>query len=108
MNEIEEICEKCEKPKIRYYRDYCPRCEKPEIKISYSLNLLECLYHIQTTSHPGFKDKFWDYLINNHNVSNDSIIELYNEDSDIDPLVKELFEKMGLKFEKYMNFEISW
>lgn len=107
MREIEEICEKCEKPKIRYYRNYCPRCEKPQIKISYSMNLLECLYYIEATSHLGFKDKFWDYLLENYPFSNDSTITIFNDDLNPNPLVQELFEKMEIK-DEHMDFEISW
>lgn len=106
MDEIKEICEKCKKPKIMYRKKYCPRCEKPELKISYYMNLLECLYYIEATSHSGFKQKFWDYLVENYPFTNDTTILIWNDKSS--PLIQELFEKLGLNFEEYMNFEISW
>ena len=105
MYEINEICEKCQKKKIMYYREYCPRCDEPKMKIIYSYNLLECLYFIESTSHPGFKDKFWDYLLNHYNVVNDTTIEIFNNPEN--DLVKELFEKMEIEDNK-MSFEISW
>jgi len=109
MRELKDkLCEKCEKPKIMYYREYCPRCEEPQLKISYTMNLLECLYHIETTSHPGFKDKFWKYLIEDYSFSNDTVIEIHNTDGEGDPLVQELFEKIGIIDEESMLFEISW
>ena len=109
MRELKDkICEKCNKPKIMYYREYCPRCTVPEIKIQYTLNLMECLYHIEATSHPGFKDKFWKHLVEDYNVSNDTTLEILNTDGQGDPIIQELFEKMGITNEDSMLFEISW
>ena len=106
MRELkDDICEKCGKPKIMYFRRYCPRCEIPEIKISYYMNLMECLYHIETTSHPGFKEEFWKYLISKYDFSNNTTIDISSQANK--PLIQKLFKKMEIK-DTEMLFEISW
>lgn len=107
MHETGNLCELCGKSKIIYYREYCPICEKPQIKTMDYYNLLECLYYIEATGHSGFKDKFWDMLLELTNFTNDSTVELWNDIDGKNPLLKELFDKMGIK-DTTMTFEISW
>lgn len=107
MHETGNLCELCGKSKIMYYGEYCPRCEKPQPKTMTYYNLIECLYYIEATGHPGFKDKFWDMLLIMTNFKNDSKVTLCNEPAYADPLIKELFDKMGIEKED-MEFEISW
>ena len=101
----ENKCEKCETPKIMYYREYCPKCEKPKPKIQY--NLIECLYYIEANGQPGFKEKFWDMLLDEEEVMNDTALKLWNDPTGTNPLLKELFKKMKIK-DKTMWFETSW
>ncbi len=107
MHETGNLCEACDKSKIMYYREYCPRCEEPRIKTMDYYNLLECLYYIEATGHPGFKAKFWEMLIDLTSFTNESTVELWNDIDGSNPLLKELFDKMGIK-DTTMTFEISW
>lgn len=105
MNETKNLCEKCGKPKIAYYREYCPRCEKPKVKCIEQYNLFECMYYIEATGHENFKEKLWEVFCEHYSVLNDITIEVCNVDSH--PLIQELFEKMGIE-DDFVLFEISW
>ena len=107
MHITKNLCELCGKPKIGYYGIYCPRCEKPQPETMTCYNLHKCMYYIEATGHPGFKKKFWDMLLELTDFTNDSIIELWNDPDETNPLLKELFEKMDIK-DNTALFRISW
>jgi len=107
MYKVKELCKKCGKPMVMYYRVYCPRCEKPKLKTTEYYNLLECLYYVEATSHPGFTDKCWEYLVSKYDFANNSMVCIGNDPYDPNPLIQELFEKMGIEDES-MEFELSW
>jgi predicted amidophosphoribosyltransferase len=106
MRELDKICEKCNKPLIMYYKIYCPRCEKPEVEVLKYYNLIKCLYYIEVSWIPGFKNQFWEHLCKDYDFTNDSTIEIYNDEHS-HSTVKTLFKKMGIKKDCYL-FEISW
>ena len=100
------ICEKCNQPKEMYYELFCPRCDKPEIETKKFYNLFRCMYYIEANGNLGYKERLWDYIVNDIQ-GNDSFIELYNNDVDGHKDIKLLFDIFNIK-EESMTFYVSW
>jgi len=78
------ICNKCNKEKEMYYKEWCPRCDKPEVKKIESLNLIQVLRYLECNGYPGIKDRIWAYCADIYNFHNDSSFYLGFPDPDID------------------------
>ena len=101
-----EICSKCNQPKKMYYKLWCPRCDKPKVEDMKILNLLKCLHHIEAIGNPGYKERVWNYLSDSIQ-GNESIVALYNEQTDDNKDIKLLFDIFDIKDES-MLFFVSW
>lgn len=101
-----EICEKCNQPKKMYYQLFCPRCDKPELETRSFYNLFRCMYYIEANGNPGYKERLWDYLVEDVQ-GNDSYIEIWREQGDDNEDIKLLFDRFDIKDETYL-FYVSW
>ena len=101
-----QICKKCNQPKEMYYKLFCPRCDKPQLETKSFYNLFRCMYHIEAIGYPGYKDRLWD-KISEHIHGNDSFIEIYKNECDVNEDIKLLFDTFNLK-DQSVSFYVSW
>jgi len=69
------ICKECGTEKQMHYEKFCPKCYKAEPEILKTYDLFKMLYHMED-KYKGFKDRFWDFIIDNYDIRNDSFFRL--------------------------------
>jgi hypothetical protein len=115
-------CPKCERPMEMYYTPWCPYCDKPERRTVTTLNMIQCLRHIEAiTGDEGYKRRVWVWLCDLGVVHNDTATGVPVDWSGLDdpcqtdhmtPQVvadlKLLRDTFGLTEEEHLSFEFSW
>lgn len=125
------ICEECGTAKEMYYAPWCSKCEVPQVKIKPTLNLLQCMRHVERV-HFGIedendydaqkaigRDEIWnglcDWGLNNDTTSYFPFVEASQGDGSIGELSEEATEYMRVMVKTFdlenqpnMQWEVSW
>ena len=104
------ICTQCNQPKTMYYQPWCPRCEPPVKETIQSINLIQCLKHLEHTKGMNYRD-MWNIICNRLDVHNDSYTMYYpTEDMDDADEWTELKSMLNSTFNltEPVLFHISW
>ena len=127
----DEICEECGTAKEMYYGPWCSKCEVPQVKNNPSLNLLQCMRHIERV-HFGIEDEndydarkavghdeiwsgFCDWGLSNDTTSYLPFVDPANGDGSIGELSEEAIEYLQVMVRTFdlenqpdMQWEVSW
>lgn len=110
-----EKCEKCGKPLEMYYNPWCPRCDKPQIRLVPTLNMIQCLEHLEAVwyGRSGIKQRVMDHFMDYYRNDTTFIMAFpMDEDrEDMDPqIVKDLdlIKAVWQIEEDFIAMEVSW
>jgi len=67
-------CKVCGTKKKMHYIEFCPKCYIPEPRDIKAYDLFKMFYHMED-KYEGFKDRFWDFIIDNYDIRNDSFFQ---------------------------------
>ena len=126
-----EICDVCGTAKEMYYVPWCSRCEVPEVKNNPTLNLLQCMRHVErvhfgiedendydarkATGHDEIWSGFCDQGFSNDSTVHLPIVDAAKGDGSIGELSEEAIEYLqtmvkifDLETQPNVQWEISW
>jgi len=96
-------CPDCGHKMFVHYRRFCPVCYKPEPEMILAYDLFKCMYHVQETGNPNFKDEVWDEICKCE-IQNDVYVSLHANQG---VLIEKMFKELGIK-EDSAVFWVSW